>query len=313
MTIQGSSSSDPIKSQNPLDQIYKKLNDNLDRMRQERIDSVKEIAKLRLSEYVTPENFKEKFDWEQRDQILKDQFFNKVSSEELKPYLMVDGEYLVKHFKNLDLISADHKQNEQIPDSIPNDYYYDYEEIEKTLRFPIQGISGEEAASVLKEINPEVIREIHTLDLYHCFNMKNLKALESLSFSHLHELNCGGMSKLETLEGIPKCTYREINLKSAVNLVSLSHLEGLSVKKLNLQYCGDLTDLTPLLHVRDLEVVNISSCISADPTPDNVRTLETLKERGVKIHADRGLIAWRKRRDLFEEIKSPDISKHIKV
>lgn len=312
MSIQRNSPLDPKNVGSPIDQIYKKINAGLDRARQARIDSVKEIAQHKLSEILTPEAFAKKYDWEQRDQILKDQFSNRVSSSELKPYLLADREYLVKHFRNRDLIEAFEGQS-RVPDGIPNDYYFDYEEIEKTLRFPIQGISSDEVAAVMGEINPEIIGKIRTLDFFDCYNMVDLSALKKFAFGHLHELNCGGMSNLETLSGLPHCHYREINLKNCGNLKELDQLEGISIKKLNLEFCGNLRDLTPLLKIKDLEIINIQFCTRAKPTPENVEALETLKSRGVKIHCQQVMIPWRKFRHLFESTPQLGVSSHLKV
>ncbi len=315
MPINRRSNLDPSSLQNPLDSFYTKLGDLDKKINQAHLDSVKNIAQQKLSEMITPENFVRKYSTTQRDQILKDQFLNKVSSSELKPYLLADREYLVSHFRNEDLASKKVSADEPSPELIPNEFYFDYEEIEKNLRIPVQFIKNHELEAVLKEINPEILRNLKTLDLNQCVSMTNLSSLTGTQFDHLHALDCSSMSGLETLDGVPKnCQYREINLKDCDSLQNLTPLEGLSIKKLNLDNCFRLTDLTPLTKLKNLEVVNITSCLKARPTPGNLAALETLKSKGVHIHAEmHTMLPWLKHKSLFEETTQTENLNNLKI
>lgn len=315
MPINRHSNLDPNSLRDPLGSFYTKLGDLDKKINQKHVESVKGIAHQKLSEMITPENFVRKYSTSQRDQILKDQFFNKISSSELKPYLLADREYLVSHFRNEDLVSKQVSNDESPPDSIPNEFYYDYEEIEKNLKIPIQFIKNQELAAVLKEINPEILRNLKTLDLNQCVSMTNLSSLQSTQFDHLHALNCSSMRGLKTLDGVPnKCHYREINLKDCSNLQSLAPLEGLSIKKLNLDNCFHLTDLTPLTKIKNLEVINISSCMKARPTPENLDALEMLKSQGVHIHAEiHTMLPWLEHKSFFEETIQTEKLNNLKI
>lgn len=281
----------------------------------EQATSVKAIYQKRLPDFMSPQEFLNKFNGAQRDRILRDQICKKVPNSELKPYLLADQTYLIHHFKNKDL-------NDEISDeigpsqsSIPSNYYYDFEEIEKTLRFSVKGLDSDQTIFLLKSIDPEVLKTSKTLDLNGCYALENLAFVNSFQFDHLHEINCSHMGGLISLEGLPKHhNFREIDLTYCFKLKDLSPLEGVLIKKLNLTDCAKIADLTPLLNVKNLEILNLSGCMAARPTPENIAALQKLYQQGVKIHAEKNtLLAWRHHKNLFEETKQVDTSTHIKV
>lgn len=255
--------------------IYKNLAEDFRELNKLRKETIPTIAAERLSKVLTPKQFYNNYNSDQRGNILKEQFIRKIPASELKPYLLADRTYLIHHF---------------MEDDIPLDYYYRYEEIEKSLRFTSDEIEGEQIEQILAKLELHLVESLHALNLSGCIAPEDLSFLKNRSFDHLHEINCSAMS-LEKIEGLPeKCKYRLLDFTDCSLLKDFSALNGVSVKRIDLSNCTGIRNWSFLLKVKDLGIIDITGCTQAKATPENLEILKQLKESGVTIHAKKGTL-----------------------
>lgn len=120
-------------------------------------------------------------------------------------------------------------------------------------------------SSALEDLSPlEGMKTVRELDLGSCWRVtsvapiRGMVALEVLKLTHGEP---GSLVGLEELSVLPK--LRELSLRGIEELETLDAIKAYpALRRLNLEYCVGLRDVSGILHMKEMEFIDLNQCVS---------------------------------------------------